>query len=486
MPLDLVAIARRAMTERGFAVDFPPTAEAEIARASAAVEGTLATLPPGVRDLRSLLWSSIDNRESRDLDQIELAEVTAEGAIRIRVGVADVDVLVQKGSALDLRAGLNTTSVYTGVVVFPMLPERLSTDLTSLNQDADRFAVVMDFVVKADGSLGDSDVYRARVRNQAQLSYDELGAFLAGKAPAPERVTRHPGLEAQLRLQDTAAQRLRALREEHGALQFETAEVQTVAKDGQVVGLELTPKLRSRELIEDFMIAANGVMARFLEAHGRASIARVVRTPKRWSRIVELAAAVGEGLPDAPDSRALAAFLSRRRETDPAHFADLSLAVVKLLGPGEYDLHAPNTPPLGHFGLAVPDYTHSTAPNRRYGDLVTQRLLKAALANAPAPYTSAELTAIAARCTLKESDERKVERTMRKVVAAQLLHPRVGEVFDAIVTGAVEKGTFVRLTSPPAEGRVIRGEQGMDVGAHVRVRLVSTDPEKGFIDFVRV
>jgi VacB/RNase II family 3'-5' exoribonuclease len=473
----MVQVARRVVQANGFAADFPPrlveTIPAQPARETA-------------RDLRELPWSSIDNDDSRDLDQIEVAEQLAGGAVRVRVGIADVDALVPKGSPVDDFAARNTTSLYTGVHTFPMLPLELSTDRTSLLEDArERLAVVTEFVVKPDGTLDDSQcaIYVARVVNHAKLVYEQVGAWLEGHGDAP-----HGGqmIADQLRLQDTVAQRLRALRHQHGALELETIEAAPVMADGDVVDLTVQHKNRARELIEDLMIAANGATARYLEAKQRSSIRRVVTKPKRWDRIVELARSFGYDLPDEPSAKALSDFLVKRRAAEPDTFADVSLSIVKLLGPGQYAIQRPNEPEQGHFGLAVEDYAHSTAPNRRYPDLITQRLLKATTAAAPPPYTDDELVAIAEHCTERENAARKVERTMRKVAAAELLHSRIGEVFDAIVTGATDKGVFARLITPPAEGRIVRNEQGVDVGDHVRVRLVDTVPERGFIDLVRL
>ncbi len=479
-PLDLTAIATKAMRDHGFAPDLPEEVTSQVARLH---EGYDAG---GVRDLRSLPWSSIDNQESRDLDQIEVAERLAGGDVKVLVGIADVDALVPKGSPADLHAARNTCSVYAGVAVFPMLPERLSTDLSSLNEAEDRLAIVIEMTVGADGNVTRGDVYRAQVRNHAKLTYDEIGAWLTKKAPLPHAAARVVGLEEQLRIQADVAACLRAVRYARGALDLETIEARPITKDGKIVDLAVIEKSPSRELIEDFMIAANGEMARFLERHQSSTIRRVVRSPERWQRIVDLAATLGETLPPEPSARALAAFLADRKTKDRASFADLSLAVVKLMGPGEYALERAGGAHVGHFGLAVQDYTHSTAPNRRYADLVTQRMLKAE-GSGKAAYSDDELAAIARACTDKENDARKVERFMRKVAAAVLLSERVGDVFDAMVTGVGTKGTFVRLEAPPtAEGRVVRGEQGLDVGDVIKVKLVAAEPRKGFIDFARI
>jgi exoribonuclease-2 len=477
--IDLVAVARRVMVDHGLFPDF-----------EAAVQAELLTLPshdevaasPEMRDLRSQLWSSIDNVESRDLDQIEVAERQGE-RIRVRVGIADVDRLAHLGSALDRHAGHNTTSVYTGAVIFPMLPEKLSTDMTSLNFGVDRMAIVVEYDVEPDGSLGASSAYRALVHNRARLNYNDVAAFLGG-APTPS-VDEIPGLAEQLRLQDEAAQRLRKRRHERGALELESVEAHAVSKHGEIVALEVTAKNRARDLIEDFMVAANATMAGFLDHAGFASIRRVVKEPERWKRIVALAATLGEALPETASSIALSEFLAKRRAADPTRFADLSLAVVKLMGPGMYAVEKPGQAHTGHFGLAVQDYTQSTAPNRRYADLITQRLLKACVAKQPAPYSDDELAAIAAQCMVGAAAAQKVERMLRKVAAALFLAPRAGETFAAVVTGVTTHGTFVRLLDPPAEGRVIQGERGMDVGDRVDVRLLRTEPLKGFIDFAR-
>jgi exoribonuclease-2 len=477
MELDMLEVARRVLVENGFTPDMPP-----------GIERTIPRDPDEPAEaLHHLAWSSIDNAESRDLDQIEYAEQLRDGAIRLLVGIADVDAFAPRGSAVDNFAWKNTTTLYTGVRMFPMIPELLSIDRTSLLEGGDRLAVITEMVVRSDGSLDDraTRVYPARVTNHAKLAYEPVGAWLEGHPAAgdPSAEPRDPRIAAQLRLQDEAAQRLRKRRHEHGALDFESIEARPIAKDGRIVDLEVIHKNRARELVEDLMIAANGATARFLETRGSSSIRRVVRAPKRWDRIVVLAHGLGHELPEIPSAPALATFLEARRAADPTRFADLSLSIVKLLGPGEYVLQRASDPDQGHFGLAVDDYTHSTAPNRRYPDLITQRLLKATAAGAPAAYTDDELTEIAAHCTERENAARKVERTLRKIAAAVLLTPRIGEEFDAIVTGATSKGTFARLLRPPAEGRVVTGEQGLDVGDQIRVKLVDTEPMRGFIDF---
>ena len=474
-------IARRAMLERGLLPDFSQDALAELSaiRAPAAGDG-------GVRDLRSFPWASIDNDDSRDLDQLTVAEKLPGGFVRVLVAIADVDALVGKGSAIDGHARTNTTSVYTAAEIFPMLPERLSTDLTSLADREDRLAVVIEMTVAADGSLTASDVYRAAVRNCAKLAYNSVAAWLDGQGPRPAPVASVPGLDANVRLQDEVAQKLKALRHEHGALDLQTLEARPVFDVDEIRDLEVEEKNRARELIEDLMIAANGVTARFLEARRLPSLRRVVRSPKRWDRIVEVAAHLGEALPPQPDPRALAGFLAKRRVADPLRFPDLSLTVVKLLGAGEYVVEMPGQAAPGHFGLAVRDYTHATAPNRRFPDLLTQRLLKAALTGDAAPYTEDELAELAGHCTLQEDAANKVERQVAKSAAAMLLASKVGQRFDAIVTGASPKGTWVRVLRPPVEGKLVTGFEGLDVGHRLRVELAATDVERGFIDFKRV
>jgi ribonuclease R len=475
---DLASVARQALHDNGFTPDADDAMRRELAGLTAAVP------TPDVRDLRGLLWSSIDNAESLDLDQIEFAEALADGGVRLRIGIADVDALVPKGTAIDAHARANATSVYTGVAVYPMLPEVLSTELTSLVQGADRVVVVIELVMNADGTPRSHDVYRAVATNRAKLAYDSVGAWLEGRGPVPPAVANASGLEEQLWLQDRCASLLKGLRERAGALEFETVEATAVGQNGKVQSIAVTRKNRARDLIEDFMIGANVAIAQYLAEQGRSAIRRVVRVPKRWNRIVDIAAGFGVSLPAQPDAMALSGFLMTRRAADPLRFPDLSLSIVKLLGPGEYVLDLPGpADDQGHFGLAAHDYSHATAPNRRYADLVTQRLVKASIAKAPPPYGDDELAAIAKQCTERENAANRVERITRKAAAAILLADRIGSVFDAIVTGVNADGTYVRLLSPPAEGRVVRGQHGMDVGERVRVRLLSTDPTRGFIDF---
>lgn len=475
----LKSIAHRAMLERGLLPDFSREALAEVER----IERSTETDGNTIRDLRNLLWASIDNDDSRDLDQLTVAEAIPDGRFRIRVAIADVDSLIKEGSAINEHARQNTTSVYTAAEIFPMLPEKISTDLTSLNFNEDRVSIVMEMVVNADGSIGSSSIQRAWVRNHAKLAYNSVAAWLDGNEKMPEAIASVPGLEENLRLQDQSAQSMKKLRHVHGALSLETIEAKPVFDGDQIRSLEIEEKNRAKEIIEDFMIAANGVTARYLSAHGFPSIRRVVRTPKRWERIVEIASDHKFHLPADPDSKALEEFLIQEKAADPLRFPDLSLAVIKLLGNGEYVAEPPDGNAPGHFGLAVKDYAHSTAPNRRYPDLITQRLLKAALEGKTIPYSKDELDDLAVHCSEAEDAANKVERQVGKSAAALLLESRIGENFDGIVTGASEKGTWVRLLRVPVEGKIVQGFNGLDVGDRVRVQLISVDVQQGFIDF---
>ncbi len=471
------------MRANGFEPEFPPQARQQL---DAIAAHPPAVTPGGdVRDLRPLLWSSIDNDTSRDLDQLEVAERLPDGGIRVLVAIADVDAFVPAHSPIDAHAAIETTTVYAGVSIFPMLPEALSTGATSLLEGADKLALVIEFVVSGEGSVQAEQLYRAVVRNKAQLTYNGVGPWLEKSAAPPPKVAASSDLQQQLELQNTAAQLLMEARHRHGALNIETIETNPVISHGDVVDIVRQGKNRATELIEDFMIAANESVARTLLKVHLPSIRRIVREPKRWDRIVALARALGTTLPTAPDSRALNDFLTARRTADPDHFTDLSLSVIKLMGPGEYILERPGDPDVGHFGLAVQDYTHATAPNRRFADLVTQRLVKAALDSTPSPYPDDELAAIARDCTLKEDAARKVEREMSKRIAAVAMSHRIGETFNAIVTGVTPKGTFVRVVSPHVEGLLARGQQGVDVGDALRVTLIRADVARGYIDFAR-
>jgi len=476
----LKRIAKRAMQSRGLLPEFSSDALKELAT----IKGP-AQIQKDAKDLRSLLWCSIDNDDSRDLDQLTVAEELPGGAARALVAIADVDALVKKGAPIDAYASHNTCSIYTAAGIFPMLPERLSTDLTSLGFEADRMAIVVDMKIAQDGELKGSEIYRALVRNKAKLAYDGVAAWLDGKAPIPEDVAAVKGLEENIRLQDRIAQGLKKLRHTQGALDLETTEARPVFDKGVLKDMAAESTNRAKTIIEDFMIAANGVTARFLAAKGLPSLRRIVRTPKRWSRIVEIAGEMDFRLPQEPSSIELEKFLLVAKKTDPANFPDLCLSVIKLLGAGEYSIEMPGEEPVGHFGLAVRDYTHSTAPNRRFPDLLTQRLVKASIATGRQPYKPEELHELARRCTEMEDAAKKVERQVNKSAAAMLLEKRIGEQFDSIVTGAADKGTWVRLEHPLVEGRLAEGYEGLDVGQRVKVRLVHVDVDRGFIDFRR-
>ena len=479
--LDLQATAREVMERHGFEPDFPPQVPQQLA--------DLKAHPPqidaagDIRDLRNLLWSSIDNDTSRDLDQIEVAERASNGDVKVMIGIADVDAFVPQQTPIDQHAARETTTVYAGVRNFPMLPEELSTGKTSLLENQDCLSIVIEFVVDSAGALTSPSVYRAVVRNQAQLQYNSVGAWLEGKSPAPPKVASSNALQAQLKLQDEVAQKLKEQRFQNGALNLQTDELHPLVLNDQVIDVVNQQKNRATELIEDFMIAANGVVARLLDKV--SSLRRIVRTPARWDRIVQLAKTRNEKLPAQPDSKALNDFLLRRKAADPDHFADLSLSVIKLIGPGEYVLERAGDVAPGHFGLAVQDYTHSTAPNRRFADIVTQRLIKALLAGQKNPYSDDELTAIAANCTQKEDAAKKVELEMSKRLAAVAMQHRIGEVFDAIVTGVTDHGTFVRVLQPHIDGLLAQGQPGLDVGDKLRAKLIRTDVQKGYIDFAR-
>jgi len=478
----LQRIAHRVMLERGLFPDFPLQALAELD----GIHGPATQTGESTRDLRNLIWCSIDNDDSHDLDQLTVAEAMPDGAAKVLVAIADVDAIVKKRSALDEHARQNTTSVYTVAETFPMLPEKLSTDITSLNYESDRLAIVIEMVFAGDGALRSSNLYGAMVRNRAKLAYNSVAGWLEGNGPMPQGISTVNGLEENLRLQDRVAQKLKALRHLNGALDLETIEARPVFDGDELKDLEAETRNRAKDIIEDFMIAANGVTARYLASKKFPSLRRVVRIPKRWDRIMELAAERGSTLPQEPDSKALEQFLVLAKAADPLRFPDLSLSVIKLLGAGEYVVELPEGSVPGHFGLAVKDYTHSTAPNRRYPDLITQRLLKAAVAGRSLPYENDELEALAKHCTEEEDAAKKVERQVTKSAAAMLLESRIGEQFDAIVTGASDKGTWVRLLHPPIEGRLESGFKGMDVGHRLRVQLIRTNVERGYIDFKKV
>lgn len=480
--ITLQQIARNAMISRGLVPDFPAAVFADLKK----ITGPAANGSPLCKDLRDLLWCSVDNDDSLDLDQLSFAEELPDRRVKLYVAIADVDALVAKQSNIDNYASQNTATIYTVAELFPMLPERLSTDFTSLSLNADRVAVVVEMIVDTDGTVQQSDVYWATVRNRAKLQYESLGAWLEGDGPIPPEISKVEGLAESIQLQDRIAQKMKDLRYEHGALDFETMEARPVFDGDTLREMKVEHKNRAKSLIEDFMIAANGATARFLARQNFPSLRRVVRTPKRWDRIVELAAEHGYKLPEIAESKSLSAYLKYIKQNHPEHFTDMSLSVLKLLGAGEYVVETPGEPSEGHFGLAVKDYTHSTAPNRRYPDLVTQRLLKSAIAGRSVPYSVEQLEEIAHHCTVKENDIKKVERMVEKSATAMLLESRIGEVFEAIVSGASDKGTWVRIYHPHVEGKLVNGYQGLEVGHKIKARLTEINIEAGFIDFERV
>ena len=479
---DLVRLAIEAMTERGLEPQFPPA----VAQQLTTITGPARDTDPQISDLTALPWCSIDNDDSLDLDQLTACETLADGSVRMLVAVADVDALVRKGSAIDEHARVNTTSVYTSAKVFPMLAERLSTDLTSLNLDQDRLALVTEMTIAPDASVVHASVRRARVRNKAKLAYDAVAAWIDGDGALPEPARAVPGLDEQLRTQDAVAQRLRARRQAQGSLEFETFQPRAVFDGDRVVGIRQQGQNRARQLIQELMIAVNGCVAQFLAGAGVASLRRVVRSPERWTRIVAVARQYGEALPSVPDAASLEGFLARRRAADPLRFPDLSLVIVKLMGSGEYVAERPGGSPIGHFGLALRDYTHSTAPNRRFPDLIALRLVKSVLAGSTPAYSLAELEELAVHCSRQEDAAQKVERRMRKSEAALLLESHVGQEYDGMVTGRSPRDTWVRIFQPPVEGKLVAHGAALDVGQRIRIKLVSTDVERGFIDFVLI
>jgi exoribonuclease-2 len=470
------------MLEKGLLPDFSAQAFAELNE----ITDHITTHEKTIHDNRNLLWCSIDNDDSQDLDQLTVAVELPGGSVKILVAIADVDDLVKKSSAIDEHAKHNTTSIYTAAQIFTMLPEKLSYDLTSLNYEEDRLAIVVEIVISQKGEMLSSNIYRALVRNRAKLAYNSVAAWLDGNGTMPEEIKKVAGLAENLRLQHRMAKKLKDLRHIHGALDFETIEARPVFDEEEIKDLEVLNRNSARELIEDFMIAANGVVARYLDAKKFPSLRRVVRTPKKWERIVEIAAQHDFILPRDSNPKALAQFLAAAKAADPLRFPDLSISIIKLLGPGEYVVKRPGETPLGHFGLAVKDYEHSTAPNRRYPDVITQRLLKAAIAGRPVPYEIDEMEQIAKHCTETENIVQKVERQVAKSAAAILLQSRIGEKFDAIITGAAEKGVWVRLLHLPVEGKLEERFSGQAVGHKVRVKLIYTNVEQGYIDFKRV
>ncbi|UUX93834.1 RNB domain-containing ribonuclease [Methanoplanus endosymbiosus] len=477
---DLKAIARDAMKSYGFAPRFPD----QVIRESENISGRI--FPDNVTeaaDLRHLLWSSIDNFDSKDLDQIEFCEEKDGGIINVKVAIADVDCYVPKDSATDRYAAYNTTAVYTGVETFFMIPFKLCGNISSLLPGKDCQAVVAEYDILPDGDIEHVGVYRAVVSNKAKLIYEEVGNWIEKKGSIPDDVGSIPGLKDQILLQHKASLRLRKFRMQNGALDLETAEARPVMRGNDVSDIISMKQNEAHRIIEEFMVAANRTFAGFLMDAGVPMTHRVVKIPEKWDLICEVVAGYGVTLPDSPDSKALTEFLAGQRVSDPKTFPDLSLTIVKLLGHGEYVPYNPGDAPVGHFALAVPDYTHSTAPNRRYNDLIIQRIVKSVLDGKKVPYTPGELERLSVRMTDRDKASQKVERFMLKSAAAVLLSKSIGKVFDAIVTGASGRGTYVRIYDPPVEGRVMEGYEGLYVGRKVKVSLLMTDAYRGYIDF---
>ena len=480
---DLRAIADRAMEKYGFNPSFPKKVLRE-------VRDLLEWSPNGektdVVDLRNILWVSIDNHDTMDIDQIQFCKEEADNEIHVKVAIADVDLLVKKGSPIDRHAVKHGTSIYTGVVTYPMLPVRLSEDITSLHPNHVRMAVVIEYTVLQDGSTRPGNIYPAIVQNQAKLVYEVVGEWLEERNAFPYDSLKIPELADQLLLQHEAAERMKEQRAKQGFLDLLTIEASPVMDGGNVTGLVVQKESPAHSLIEEFMIAANRTLVNHLKDASYPMVQRIVRTPRNWDGIIEEAASRHMKLPKDPDAQALAGFLLSQKKADPESFPDLSLTIVKLMGPGEYVGIAPGEDSVGHFALAVTDYTHGTAPNRRYVDIIIQRLIKAVVATQPSPYGIDELVMLADHLSATEKAAKKVERFMIKAAAAVLLRDRIGEEFRAIVTGAADKGTYARIIDPPVEGRIVRNEKGLKVGNKILVRLLNTDPEQGFIDLERI
>ncbi len=476
--VDLEELGCQVMREKGLSCQFSKAALDQLAQIQGAASPTAQHV-----DLRSFLWCSIDNDTSRDLDQLTYAE-KEDAIFSLWIAVADVDALVNKNTPLDQAARINTTSVYTPTKIFPMLPEKLSTNLTSLNEGEDRLALVVKIQIDPSGTVLNSSLFLALVRNYAKLTYHSVGPWLAETGVIPEKVKTVAGLEKVLRTQHQITQILKQKRQESGSLTLHSADAEIRLDLNNHLVAEKESQSFANQLIEEFMIAANRATAEYLKKAKIPYLRRVVRTPKYWDRIVDLAQGYGETLPKEPDSKALNAFLKKRLEEDPETFPDLSLTVIKLLGRGEYIVEHSDEKPTGHFALAVPDYTHATAPNRRFPDLIAQRQYKAVIRGERSPYSFEELKDLAAHCTQQEDAATKVERRLNKSAAALLLSPQIGKFFKGIITGANVKGTWVRIFEPAVEGKIVQGYQGLKVGDKVTVQLQSIDIANGFINFI--
>lgn len=475
---DLAQLANQVMKERGLKPDFSAQEIQQLELINQPASATAETV-----DLRSLLWCSIDNDDSRDLDQLTYAEKDKESYL-FWIAVADVSSLVKKNTPIDRHAQINTTSVYTPAKIFPMLPEKLSTDLTSLNENEDRMAMVVKILMNKTGEIENFTIFPAIVHNHAKLAYNAVGDWLEGKSNAPDKVKNSPKLEETLRLQHEIAQMLKESRHEAGSLTLISSEPKVKVESDNHIVIQPSYQNFAQQLIEEFMIAANRAMAQSFSKAKLPNLRRVVRIPKYWDRIVEVAKDLGEILPSKPDSKALDLFLIKRKKVDPESFPDLSLTIIKLLGSGEYVVETDADSHLGHFGLALSDYTHSTAPNRRFPDLISQRQYKAFLSGEAPPYTLDELKRLAIQCSKQEDAAKKVQRQLNKSAAAAVLSSQIGTVFKGIITGSNEKGVWVRIFNPPVEGKVVSALKKLEVGDRVTIKLKSVDVAKGFIDFI--
>ena len=476
---ELTILADQVMKERGLLFEF-----SQEVLTQANETNNPAPLSENYVDLRSLLWCSIDNDDSQDLDQLTYGEKKDKNKHTLWIAIADVTELISKGSPVDIHAQTNTTSVYTPGKIFTMIPEKFSYNLTSLNENEDRVAMVVKIEINENGEIESSSIFQAIVHNYAKLTYNSIGDWLEGKISLPEKVKKIDGLEKVLKTQNEAAQILRKRRHELGSLTLHSSEARVKIKSEDQITIKISPHNLAHQLIEEFMIATNQCMVQHFNDAKIASLRRVVRVPKNWPRIVEVANSFGEQLPEQPNSKALDEFLVKRLKADPDTFPDLSLTIIKLLGRGEYIVENDKDKPVGHFGLAVSNYTHSTAPNRRFPDVITQRQYKAFLRKEKAPYSLEELYHLAKFCTQQEDAATKVERQVNKSAAALVLSPRIGENFKGIITGINDQGIWVRIFEPAVEGKIVKTFEKLHVGDKVTVELKYVNVKKGFIDFI--
>ena len=510
---NLKALADKAMVEGKLAIDYPAAVKSQVADIMKQVrpaEGVYnlpeAAKAPWVRDLRGehfisidngTLWTKMDpaelakdpeaNMTSKDLDQLQGMPVKhPNGDITMKIAVSDVDAFVPKGSALDQFMDVNGSSVYTPDKIYNLIPKELAEDVISLNPREDRFATIIEFTITPDGKVKDEDVYQAIVNSRAKLDYSSVGAWIDGKAEPSPAMKQDDKILESIKLQDEASQRLKAARKERGALDFESTEVKIHVKDGSASGFEISEKNRATELVENCMVTSNEVVSRFLHSKGMPTLERVVVPPEKWDQIQALAAEHGGKLPAEPSGKALADFLDGQKAKDPEGFADLSFSCIKLIGRGEYMAVGPNDPLPGHFGLGSKNYSQCTASIRRGGDRIAGRMLKAALAGKQSPYSPGELSSFAENVTQKEQATKKVERAIDKSVMATMLEKRIGEEFDAVISGVKGDKVWIKVSDPPVEGSLQGGTGGKPkVGQKIHVELKSVNVEKGFIDFVK-